>query len=126
MHEKPNNVYVRRTMSSALQNVTKMVHIAKIKATNYVHLYSICCLVFLFNKFSYFTVLNATRLICVSLSNSIFDIEYKIVCVHSDIGLGQSEIRCTYLSIRHCTSPILDTPYYLSPIRDWTYVLCFI
>jgi hypothetical protein len=57
---KPNNAHVRRIMSSALQNVTKMVHVAKIKVTNYVHRYS------------------------------IFDIEYNIVCVHSDIGLVQS------------------------------------
>jgi hypothetical protein len=46
-----------------------MVHVAKIKVTNYVHRYS------------------------------IFDIEYNIVCVHSDIGLGQSEIRRTFLLI---------------------------
>jgi hypothetical protein len=75
---KPNNAHVRRIMSSALQNVTKMVHVAKIKVTNYVHLYSFYCLIF---------------------SYSIFDIEYNIVCVHSDIGLGRSDIRRTFLLI---------------------------
>ena len=126
MHVKTNNLCARRTMSSALENVTKMVHGTKIKATNYIHLYSFWCLVFLLYKFPHFTLLNVIFLICISLSNIIFDIEYKIVWVHSDIGLGQSEIRRTYLSIRHWTSPILDSPYYISPIWDWTYVLCFI
>ena len=56
----------------------------------------------------------------------IFDIKYRIVYVHSDIGLGQSEIRRTYLSIRQWPRSILDSPDYFSPISDWTYVLCFI
>ena len=39
VHAKLNNAHVRRTMSSALQNVIKLVHVAKIKNISNTHMY---------------------------------------------------------------------------------------
>ena len=76
--------------------------------------------------FFIYLCLYLTYLIKESPSNMIFDIKCRIVYVHSDIGLGQSQIRRTYLSIRQWPRSILDSPGYFSPISDWTYALFFI